>query len=123
MGLRDFTGHFKTITGAPLYETDEKNEQVKDAEGKPIPLTYASLIVNMLCARDHNKEPGLTNAQSRERIKLADRIVGATGLTEVDSADISSITAAIERYAPTPYVAARCLDVLDKEIPKPKKAS
>lgn len=124
MGYRDFTTPFTSITGKPIYETDERNQVVNDAGGKPIPVTLATLLINMLCARDHDKEPHLTNAQSRERIRLADRIAD-NGLVEVDSADIALLTATIERYAPSPLVADRCLAALDKEIPKAaaKKAS
>ncbi len=122
MGIRDFTTHFTSIPGKPIYETDERGQNANGVDGKPIPVTLATLLINMLCARDHEKEPHLTNAQSRERIRLADRIAD-NGITEVDSADITLLTATIERYAPSPLVADRCLAALDKEIPKAKKVS
>lgn len=122
MAYRDFNIQLIAFNKTPVYQSDTDNKPLLDKEGKQVPLMLPVLIINMLCAHDREKESSLTNAQQRERIRLADRIADAEEAkkpVELNSADIAILTHVVEKYSALPLITARVLDALDKEVPAP----
>jgi hypothetical protein len=105
MRLRDLSQKLKTPSGL----------EIKDQNGNFV--TAATLVVDLLCGRDVQKEPNLTNATARERVRIADKIADAPEKAELTIEQISTIAHLIELYNMSPLLAARCLEALEKEIP------
>lgn len=126
MAYRDFNVQLIAFNKTPVFESGEDNKPLLDKDGKQVPLLINKLIINMLCSHDPQKEPSLTGAQQRERIRLADRIADAQDAgtpVEVNSNDITILTTVIEKYSALPLITARVLDALDKEVPAPAAAA